>query len=51
MCALTMDTGMKDMGRGVVLHLDVVVGTCGAENETEHLTVCWLNLVCKLMLM
>ena len=45
-CALTMDTGMKDMAKGVDLPLG---GATGAENETEHLTFDLLNLVCKLL--
>ena len=42
---------MKDMVRGVDLLLGVAVETCAAENETEHLILCWMNLVCKLQLM
>ena len=49
MCTLTMDTGMKDMVKGVDLPLGGAAETIGAENETECLTFDLLNLVCNLL--
>ena len=50
MCALTMDTGMKDIVKSVDLPLGGAAEIVGAENETEHLTFDLTNLVCKLLL-